>query len=297
MRKMILWSLVILVAAAAAAPAEQQVNATRSVAADAKISIETVAGSLTIVGTDGTEVRVTGTMGDDVEELDIRGDARDLSIEVVVPDGKGRRRSLEIAADLEVQVPRGAALEIEAVSSSVEIRGVNGEIEAASVSGAVSAAGAGSEIEVESVSGMVSVTGGSGSISAESVSGKVMLAGVSGDIEASTVSGDIEIDAGTVGDVEIESVSGDVRFHGQPRTGGSLEIESHSGNVEVLLPADVSASFELSSFSGGIDSDFGPPARRSDRYEPGLTAEFTTGSGGAEVSLETFSGNIVLKKK
>ena len=74
-----------------------------------------------------------------------------------------------------------------------------------------------------------------------------------------------------------------------------LEIESHSGNVEAHLPAGLVADFSLESFSGSIDNGFGPPARRADRWGPGVSVEFSTGSDGADVAIETFSGNIVLK--
>ncbi len=293
MRKMILCTALML-AMAGAAGAEQPVNATHPVPPGATISIENVAGSLTITGTDSSELRITGILGDDVEELEVSGDSEDVSIEVVIPDDDNWKGARKIAADLEIQVPRGAALDVETVSASIDIRGVSGEIEAGSVSGPVTVAGGTGEIEVESVSGSVAVSGGSGTITAESVSGKVMLDGVSGDIEATTVSGEIHVDAGMVNDAEIESVAGGVYFKGQ--LGGDLEIESHSGNVEVFLPADLAADFELESFSGGIENGFGPQARRTDRWEPGLSAEFYTGQGGADVSVETFSGNIVLKK-
>ena len=294
MRKTAFWTLAIL-AAAAAAWAEQPVDTTRAVSPNATISIENVAGSLTIIGTDGTEVRVTGTMGDDVEEVEISGDAEDVSIEVVIPENDGWKGKKKIAADLEISVPRGANLDVEVVSATVDIRGVLGEIEVASVSSTVTVVGGTADIEIESVSGAVFVSGGSGYIGAESVSGTVKLEGVSGDIEATTVSGDIHIDAGTVNDVEVETVAGSVFFKGQVTT-GDVEIESHSGNVELLLPAEIGADFEIETFSGSIDNEFGPPARRVDRYEPGMSAEFYTGTGGADIVVETFSGNISLKK-
>lgn len=294
MRKLTLWTLAIFIAAASAR-AEQPVNVTRSVAADATISIENIAGSLTIIGSDGTELRITGSMGDDVEELEISGNADNLEIEVVVPEGNWRGRKRELTADLEVTVPRGVGLDIETVSASIDISGVNGAIDAESVSGAVTVAGGSSEVDIESVSGAVSVSGGSGSIVAESVSGNVKLDGVGGDIEAVTVSGDVRVDAGAVDRVECESVSGNVRFKGR-LGGGTLEVDSHSGNVEIQLPGDTAAEFELESFSGRIDNGFGPPAKRTDRYVPGSSVDFRTGTGDGQVSVETFSGNIVLRK-
>lgn len=292
MRKTMLWILTALLAVSTA-HAERPVDATRSVAADAEISIETVAGSVTVVGGDAAELRVTGTIGDDVEELRIDGDAGKMTIEVVVPDGDdwGNR---EIGADLEVVVPRGASLEVETVSAKVAVREVGGAIEVETVSGGIDVAGGSSPIEAESVSGNVDVRGGS-SVEAESVSGRVTLTGSSGALEATTVSGKIHIEAGPVSDVEIESVSGSVHFKGQLGSSGSLEVDTHSGNAEVHLPAGLEARFEIQTFSGRIDNGFGPSPKRRDRYEPGLVAEFVTGSGGAEVTIESFSGNISLK--
>lgn len=293
MRKLILWSALMLLVAGIAA-AEQSVDQTHTVPPGAAVSIENIAGSVTITGTEGSQLRITGTMGDDVEELEVSIDDEELYIEVVIPDDDDWKGERKIAADLTIQMPGGADLEVETVSATIDIRGVSAEIEAGSVSGAVTVAGGMSDIDVESVSGSVTISGGSGSVVAESVSGRVMMEGVSGDIEATTVSGEIHVDAGVVNDVEIESVAGGVFFKGQ--LVGDLEVESHSGNVEILLPADLSADFELETFSGRIENGFGPPARRIDRHAPGLSAEFYTGQGGADVSVETFSGNIVLSK-
>lgn len=293
MRKTIL-CMFMLLAVAATARAERPVSISRVVAADAEITIENVAGSVTVVGVEGGELRVTGTLGDDVEELDISGGPNDVSIEVVIPDDRDWKRKRKIAAQLELQVPRGVSLDVETVSARIDVRGVDGEIEAGSVSGSVTAVGGSGEIELESVSGAVTLSGGSGSIVAESVSGKVTLEQVSGDIEASTVSGEVWMETATASDVEIESVSGGVYFKGAVRK--RLEVESHSGNVRVALPAGFGARFELDTFSGRIENGLGPAARRTDRFEPGLSAEFSTGDGAARVSIESFSGNIVLEK-
>ncbi len=142
----------------------------------------------------------------------------------------------------------------------------------------------------------IRVSGSSGSVEAESVSGRIRLQGAGGRIEAVTVSGHLEIEAGAVDAVELESVSGPVHFRGRP-TSGRLTVESHSGNVVLVLPADLSARFEVESFSGRIDNELGPAARRQGRYEPGLSLEFVTGDGLARVSVETFSGNIALRKQ
>ena len=295
MRKTMLWMVMIL-AAAAAARAERPVEESRPVSAGASIDIENVAGSLEISGWDRNELKLTGTLGDDVEALEIEGDDDDLRVEVVIPERMGRDKP-DIEAHLELWVPRGCELDVETVSAPITIEAVDGDVEAAAVSGAVTVTGGSASVEAESVSGAVTVSGSSGSVEAESVSGAVRLDDVAGEVEATTVSGGIEVRAGAVRDVELESVSGSIHFDGL-FSGGALEAESHSGNVELVLPADISASFEVETFSGQIQNDLGgPQARRVDRYEPGMSLEFTAGSGAAQVSVETFSGNIVLKKR
>jgi len=66
--------------------------------------------------------------------------------------------------------------------------------------------------------------------------------------------------------------------------------------VVLTLPDSTSASFEISTFSGNIHSDFGGSVERTSRYTPGKRSEFSTGDGG-RVSVETFSGNVELKKR
>jgi DUF4097 and DUF4098 domain-containing protein YvlB len=67
--------------------------------------------------------------------------------------------------------------------------------------------------------------------------------------------------------------------------------------VELALPANVSADFSISSFSGEIENELGPPARKASRWTSEKELSFTTGSGGAKVTVETLSGDIRLRKR
>jgi DUF4097 and DUF4098 domain-containing protein YvlB len=284
-----------LLAVAAPAAADRPVDETRAVSANARISIETLSGEVTVTGWNRDEVHVTGTVGDDTRGLKITGEGGDLEIEVDIPEGRhdGKR---DLDAHLQISVPAGARLEIESVSSSAAVTGVGGSVEVESVSGGVEIDGAPESASAETVSGEIKLTGSRGRVHAESVSGAVEIDGGSGEVHAATVSGRVRVAAGAVERGHLESVSGEVSFSGALAAGGELDVESHSGQVEVALPAATSARFRVETFSGGIDNGLSADeARRTSQYTPGKELEFTLGSGDGEVRIESFSGEVVLR--
>ena len=76
-----------------------------------------------------------------------------------------------------------------------------------------------------------------------------------------------------------------------------LHAEAHSGNVTLLLPADTSATWEVETFSGNVTNEFGPEAERSSEHGPGKWLKFTTGSGEARITVDSFSGNVRFRKR
>lgn len=287
--------LFALLALAAPAAADRPVDETRAVDADARISIETLSGEVVVTGWNRNEVHVTGTIGDDLDGLDIRAEGGNLELEIDIPDGRhhGRR---DYDVDLAISVPAGAHLEVESVSTSTEVFGVAGPVDVESVSGSVDVDGTPEEVRAETVSGRIRVVGSRGRVDAESVSGSVEIDGGSGRIHAGTVSGQVKVDVGTISRGHLETVSGQIRFSGALAPGGDLEAEGHSGQIDLALPAGTSARFRVSTFSGEIDNRLsGDQARRTSRYAPGKELEFTLGSGDSRVDVENFSGQVVLR--
>lgn len=281
---------------AAPAWAEKQVDQSRPADADVTVSVENLSGSVRVEGWDQPEVKVTGTLGDDTEGLSFEGGRGSISIEVEIPEGRwGRRKDVE--SHLEIWLPRGAELEVETVSASIRVTGVDGKLDLESVSGGVEARGGSREAELETVSGAIEFHGSGSEVVAESVSGRVTLKGVAGRVEVNTVSGGVDVEAALLGDGQFESVSGEVRLAARLGSGSELEVGAHSGNVTLSLDGEVSAHFEVNTFSGRIDNDFGPDGERTSRFAPGRTLDFTAGSGEARVSVDTFSGNVRLVRR
>jgi DUF4097 and DUF4098 domain-containing protein YvlB len=285
-----------LLIASAAAWGGETVDRTLAADQDAVIEIENLSGSIRITGWDRSEIRVTGTLGDDVEELRFEGERDRFQIAVKIPEGRGFGKR-DVSADLEISVPAGSGLEIETVSAPITVVDVNSWVELSSVSGNIEVNGSMTEAEMETVSGSIRLSGANTVVEAESVSGTVEIEGTGQAVEVSTVSGSVKVAAGEVKRARFESVAGGIDFDGSLAAGGRLDASCHSCNLVVTLPGTTSATFELSSFSGNISSDLGGTVEKTSRYAPGTRSEFSTGGGDGRVSLETFSGNVKLKKK
>lgn len=286
-------NLKLVVALLALAPlsalAGESVDERWDIDAKATVSIENIAGEIKIQGWDKNEARLTGELGDSVEELELNASKSSLQINVINRD----ERNID-HTDLKLMIPNGASIDASAVSADIGVSGLDNEkLTASSVSGDVEINATSQRVSIESVSGDVEFDGFTPRISAESVSGDIDLSGISGEISATTVSGDMELQAGSVESAKLETVSGDITMNGEISGNGRLSAESMSGDVVIMLPSSQSGLFKAQSFSGRIYTDFGSVDRA--KHGPGSHLKHVVGSGGAEVRVESFSGNIKLK--
>lgn len=270
--------------------AGQSVDERWDIDAKAMISIENIAGEIVIQAWDRNQAYLTGELGDSVDELEISASKSSLQINVI----NRNERNIDETV-LKLMIPAGASVDVLAVSADIYISGLdNDRLTASSVSGDVEVEATSKRVSIESVSGDVEFSGQTQRISAESVSGDIDLSGISGEIAATTVSGDMELQAGLVESAKLETVSGDITMRGEISDNGKLTAESMSGDVVMMLPASQSGLFRAQSFSGRIYTDFG--SVDDAKYGPGSHLKYVTGSGGSEVRVESFSGDIKLKK-
>jgi DUF4097 and DUF4098 domain-containing protein YvlB len=287
-----LTGLVLLAAAPALAAAGERVEQRRSAAPDGLVEIDNAAGSIRVVGWDRNEVEVVGTLGSRADGLDVSGGPHRVDISVEVsgnPHG--------VHSELEIKVPKRSRLVIDSFAASIAVEGVDGLIEAETVQSGITIAAGSKEVRAESVNGGVEVTCPCKRVEASSVNGPVTIGGASGVVEASTVNGRLRVEGGRFERAALESVSGSVEFQGDLDAAATLDVETVSGWVELILPASVNADFSISTFSGSISNEFGQEPRRMSRYTTEKELEFSTGSGGATVTIHTLSGGIRIRKR
>ncbi len=270
----------------------QKLDETRDMAADGLVLVENLAGSVEITVWDKAKIEIKGELGDDVEEVEIS--ASDSGIQIRVQNFHKRRNIDD--TDLYLRVPLAASIEVETVSADIEINGSAGEsIVLNTVSGDTEVQASPRRLEIQSVSGDIEFEGSASRSSVESVSGDITLAGVDGEIEISTVSGDVSLIAEEVDRGRFESVSGDMKLDLAINDSGRLVSESMSGDLVLRLPAAQQAGFEVQSYSGDIRSDFGESVKVS--RGPGSILKYQEGNNGALIRLESFSGDIHIRRQ
>ena len=293
------FSLALTVTALSPAVAGNKRTIDEHRAADAagQVEIDNVSGRIEVVGWDQAEVAVSGTIGSQVEKVDVTGSGNHTTVHVEVKQSPGMHVGSESSSDanLVVHVPKGSSVTTTLVSADLSVRGVTGSQQIQTVSGDIDAAVA-RDARVRSVSGDVKLVAGPESkvLEVGTVSGDITLNGGGGDVTLNTVSGDGHVTVGTTSRVSVKSVSGDFAVVAGLAADGRLEAESVSGDILIRFTGGVPpADFDLQSFSGELSTCFGQKSTR-EGYGPGSRLSFREGAGTAKVRADTKSGDVTI---
>ena len=140
--------------------------------------------------------------------IDVTNTADSVQIKTKYPENQGydRRNREDSAASVEytLTVPRRASLDgAELVNGSLDVEGIQGDVQASLVNGTVKASGLGGEVKISTVNGGVEANlaalDGAKGVTLNSVNGSIVLvvpSGASADVKASTLHGAITNDFG-----------------------------------------------------------------------------------------------------
>jgi len=79
--------------------------------------------------------------------------------------------------------------------------------------------------------------------------------------------------------------------------GEDMEFSTVSGDITLWLPENFGANIDFNSLSGDLSSDFDLTVRsRRNRRWVGTDVEGTIGGGGRDLSLNTVSGDVELRR-
>ena len=282
---------------------------------DGTFSLENVSGDIAITGGGGNDVRIDATKRvRHPDESEARAILQELRIDVAERGGSvdvrteyPRRRNWSGSVDYAVAVPRDASVSLRSISGTVKVTNVNGEVRAESVSGQIVTSGARKIRVARSVSGDVQIADSeSDDLTAGTVSGNVLMRNVKARIVGlRSVSGDLRLTDVDTEHAEMRSMSGNVEYVGRLSRSGRYEFQTHSGTVRVT-PMGAPAGFSLAAttFSGDVRSDYPLTIQGGESFSRGFAqrrqsraVRGTFGNGGAMLTLQSFSGNIVIVKQ
>lgn len=119
------------------------------------------------------------------------------------------------------------------------------------------------------------------------VNGTIEAAGLENRVVANTVNGSVHID--TRSEAEARTVNGSITVRARPRS-GDLHFRSVNGSVRLEIPAQASVRLNARTLNGSIQSDF--PASRMRTGIVGRSYEGMVGHGGADLEVSTINGSI-----
>ncbi|MHA6204564.1 DUF4097 family beta strand repeat-containing protein [Dyella soli] len=280
--------------------ADTPINLSHDATPNVRVSISNVKGSVSVTAWDRNQVEVSGRLGDGAKPLAIAGSSSDMSIKVESQGKSGwfnwNSDTSMAASTLEVRVPRGASLDVDVVSAPLSIDGIDGgKIKVNTVSGKARVNARTPSADVDSVSGSIELAGSATKVALQTVSGDILAPNVGDEAELQTVSGRIRVSGGPWRKLNLSTVSGDVQLAGGLAPNGSFDVDSMSGDVQLQIPASTSATIHANTFSGDLRSDFGTV--RKVEHGPGSELQTTTGAGNGKISIETFSGDLRIRRQ
>ena len=267
---------------------QQQTDTLIAVPGDVRITLNQIAGDVTVGTWNQNQVRVLADHGsDDRIELDLTGN----ELEISATSEMGHA-----IVDFELTVPVAASLEISAPFADVRITDSQGAVSVETVEGDIHLEGGRGQVQLRAVDGDVMVFDCQASVEAASVDGDVLLRNVSGAIQAETVDGDVLLQDASSENVQSASVDGDILWDGDIQDGGRYSFMTHDGDVVVGVQPGANAKVSVASFDADFESDLEGFELQSDSGES-RRFSFVLGNGSARIELESFDGTIRLTRR
>jgi len=291
---------------------------------DGRFSVTNISGEVVVTVGSGDEVSIEAvkrTSGDQRDlgdvTIDVNAGNGRVDVRTLYPDdrarftGRGRgRRTGSVSVDFTITVPASTEVTAKSVSGNIRISGVQGPVRGETVSGSVTTSATPKLELAKSVSGNVDVSDivTDRALTIMTISGQLRGRNVKArSLELKTVSGNVAIVDAECERIDGQSVSGDITFEGTLARNGRYELATHSGTIRLTLPESPGFSLSAGTFSGSIRSelpvtlgDTGPNRGRGRRGFggiPGKSIRARFGDGGAELTVRSFSGDIVISKR
>ncbi|HJR05791.1 MAG TPA: DUF4097 family beta strand repeat-containing protein [Pyrinomonadaceae bacterium] len=302
------------------------VTAEQTIAAEATVTLLTCveSGDVVVRGWDRKEVRARSNDASRIElrRADATTDPNPATrIEVLVArdEAEPARPGLcSNSGNLELDVPRGATVQIKGNTGDVNVAGV-ANVRAKSLSGDIELQRITKSTEAWSANGTIIMRNSSGRVRLETISSEIVASDLASDeasdeFFAKSVSGEISLAKLAHTHVEVSSSNSSIEFEGALLEGGLYSFKSHSGSVTLTLPPD--SAFQLNAkvyHSGEIITDFpirqvpmmastdprNPPpvggALLDDGRLTGVTGK--ADKRAATLILSSFSGTLHLQKQ
>jgi hypothetical protein len=247
------------------------------------LALENLAGDISVVGWKKNAVRIRAQHSKR-DRIVVQVQRGVVAIEAM------NRAGLPPIVEYDLAVPEWMTLRLSALESDIRVRNMQAPVAAECMRGDIHVSDSHGPLQLSSIEGEVAVEDAR-DVQATSINNLVQLARIVGQIEVESVNGDIEMRQVTSPRVLASSMSGSVMFSGVFEPRGHYRLSSHTGNLRVGVPVGAGVDVTVASFNGAFQSSLPLQVGRQRR---GRRFNFTLGTGGSTLELESFQGLIQL---
>lgn len=287
---------------------EEKFEKTVALAKDGKVDISNITGSIDVRGWDKAEVKIDAVK---ISRADTLAEAKENAalVEIVVekinetvrikteyPKQKFRgRRSLNVSVVYRLWIPPKASAKVHNVTGEISVGEIGGKVGLNVVTGSASVRKVDKGIDCNVVTGSLNVQDIRGDAYLNVTTGSITADRIKGIIKGNVVTGKLDLSGVSEARiVEGSAVTGSIKYQGKVHPEGRYSFNSTSGDIKMILPADSSFELTANTFSGDIETDF--ELKISGKFGKRMV-KGVVNKGGATIKLNTFSGDIILKKE
>lgn len=197
------------------------------------------------------------------------------------------------SVDYDIRVPAWMPVRVNGQFDYIEVNGTQADVYAENVRGDIHVKGGSGVISLKSIEGEITAEDTKGRVTVSSVNEGISLVRPSGEISAETINGEITFTDARATSVEVTTVNGDIRYTGAVADNGLYRFNTHQGDILMGVQDQVNATISIRSYQGDFRSSFPFNAENAAR---GRRQTFAIGSGTAQIELESFGGDIRLRR-
>jgi hypothetical protein len=288
----------------------EQLERTLAASQNVVVSVCLASGDIRVRGWDRPEVKVVATSA---SQLELQGGGMNPAQRIeVLTSNKARSRQEEpvaadcrAASDLEINVPKGATIEIKLRSGDIEVSQI-AEARVDNMSGDISMSDVTRAVDARTFSGDLSLENSSGRVHLRTIGGDIDATNIrtveaSDDFNASSTSGDITLEGVAQARLNAATTSGMITLTGELARRGIYDLNSFSGDVVLNIPQDSAFSINARAPQGSITTDFAIKSASDADAQNLLERGILTGTYGprdwANLTIQSFSGTVRLQKR
>ena len=272
---------------------------TYDLAPGGRLSVESMNGSVDLIGWDQNKVEITGTKYASTEgmlqaiKIDVVSAPDSVRIRTIPPSGHrggmGARYTIHLPRKTEIERvdTSNGRVSVDGIESASRLKTSNGSVKVTGTKGALDVQTSNASVELNDHNGPAVIHTSNGSVRADRVRGYFEASTSNASINATLA----DPEAGRP--VKLQSSNGNITLALDAFRDNEIRAVTSNSSITLRLPADTGAQLKAKTSNSSINSEFEMKVRGTISKN---SMEGTIGSGGPMIDLSTSNGAIRLQK-